>query len=841
MITLPIWSRRSSYLGIVCLLLLAAFVIAQTQFDTIDTITGTGDSGYSSGDGVASSAQIELTYSIAADGFGNVYIADSWNHRIRKVTPDGSIENFAGDGTPGSSGENGPATAARLKFPRGLAVDASGSVFVSDSGNGVIRKIGTDGVIRIVAGNGQIGYQGDGGPATGASFRVPRGLAVDAGGNLYIADSFNARIRKVGTDGQISTFAGTGRFARSGDGGPATEANIGFVHGLAFDANGNLYFSDTYNHCIRRITADGIIDTVAGTGEAGFSGDSGPAASAALNLPRGLSFDAAGNLFFADSGNNRVRKVTPAGIISTVAGDGTSGFAGDGGLAISAQLQSPVAVALDAAGNLLVADSLNYRIRKITLSADTGPAGTESFSVTDRGAASTASRGISATTTVGYARIRPDDGSTTPSGVAIFGFTQNGVLVTEAGVPAAALVEEGRIFAEVDGPIGTGLAIANPNDVSATISFYFTDTDGTDFGSGSLTLEANEHISKFLNEAPFNSGESVLGTFTFTSSIPVAAIALRTFVNERDDFLITTLPVASLSPESAETIYFPQYADGGGATTEVVLVNPTNATISGTVQFWGQGSDQNAAEPVSLALDDGSTGSEFNYSIPPRSSTRLRTANPEGSATAGSVRVTRSAGTSSPSGVAIFSINNLEGFIVSQASVAALPVGTAFRLYVEALGTPGQIGSLRSGLAITDTSSSSNTITLELTSLDGTTVGEAQVLSLPPSGHISRFLDELFSLSDDFSGVLRITSSSQIAMVGLRGRTNERGDFLLTTTPPSNEADASTSADLFFPQIADSGGWTTQFVLFSGSAGQASSGTLDFFNTDGNALDLALQ
>ena len=463
----------------------------------------------------------------------------------------------------------------------------------------------------------------------------------------------------------------------------------------------------------------------------------------------------------------------------------------------------------------------------------------QTFSVPDRGATSRSSQGPSATTTVGYARIRPDEGGTTPSGVAIFGFTQNGVLVTEAGVPTAALVEEGRIFAEVNGPIGTGLAIANPNDDSATISFYFTDISGTDFGSGSLTLGANEHISKFLNEDPFNGGESVLGTFTFTSSVPVAAIALRTFINERGEFLITTLPVAPLSPESEETIYFPQYADGGGFTTQVVLVNPTNATISGTVQFWGQGSGQTPAEPVSLALDDGPTGSEFSYAIPPRGSKRLRTANPAGATSVGSVRVTRSDGTSSPSGVAIFSFKPGE-FTVSEAGVAALPVGTAFRLYVEALGTPGQVGSVRSGLAITDTSSSSNTITLELTSLDGSTVAEAQVLSLPPSGHISKFLDELFSLPDDFSGVLRVTSSSEIAIVGLRGRTNERGDFLLTTTPPANEADPSTTADRFFPQIADSGGWTTQFVLFSGIAGQASSGTLQFFDPSGDAFGLTL-
>ena len=464
--------------------------------------------------------------------------------------------------------------------------------------------------------------------------------------------------------------------------------------------------------------------------------------------------------------------------------------------------------------------------------------GTETFSITDRGATLNFSQGVSATTTVGYGRIRPDSGMTTPSGLAIFGFTQNGVLVAEAAVPAAAPIQQGRIFAEVNGPVNTGLAIANPNDVDATISFYFTNLEGTNFGEGSLTLGANQQTAKFLDQDPFN-GVSILGTFTFTSSVPVSAVALRGCTNQRSEFLITTLPVAPLSSASSDTIYFPHFADGGGWTTQVILVNPTDATITGKVEFLGQGSPTTAAAPVTLTLADALTGSSFPYAIAPRTSKRFTTSNPAGSVSVGSVRATPDSGSSTPSGLGVFSLTN-GGVTVSEAGVPSLPTGSAFRVYVEALGATGQVGSVRSGLAVTDTSATENTVTLELTSLDGSTVGTAETLSLPSSGQVARFIDELFTLPANFSGVLRVTSTSDIAIVGLRGRTNERSDFLITTTPPSNEVRTPGSADAYFPHIADSGGWATQFVLFSGTAGQTSAGTLSFIDQAGGPLDLSV-
>ena len=464
---------------------------------------------------------------------------------------------------------------------------------------------------------------------------------------------------------------------------------------------------------------------------------------------------------------------------------------------------------------------------------------TESFSISDRGGLSVSSQGTFDNTTVGYAGIRPDEGMTTPSGVAIFGLTQNGVLITEAGVPAVTLVQEGRMFAEVGGPVNTGVAFANPNDVDATINFLFTDTSGVNFGSGNFQLAANQQTAKFLNEEPFNGGSSVLGTFTFTSSVPISVVALRGFTNEQSDFLMTTLPVAPLSSTSSETVYFPHFADGSGWTTQVVLVNPTDSTMTGIVQFLGQGSGPTAATPVSLMLNDGSSGSSFPYSIPERSSQRFTTSNPAGTVSVGSVRATPNGGSTTPSGLVIFSFVS-GGVTVSEAGVPALPEGAAFRVYVEASGTPTQIGSVRSGVAITDTSGSSNAVTLEVTDLAGVLAAAPETISIPPSGHVARFLDELFSLSSDFSGVLRVASTSNVAIAGLRLRINERGETKMTTVPPSDEVSATTSAARYFSHIVDSEGWSTQFVVFSGAAGQTSSGMLQFFDQTGDALNLSV-
>ena len=434
---------------------------------------------------------------------------------------------------------------------------------------------------------------------------------------------------------------------------------------------------------------------------------------------------------------------------------------------------------------------------------------------------------------------------TTPSGIAIIGYSPGGVLIAEAGVPASELVREGRIFAEVNGPVNTGLAIANPNDAPATIDFYFTGADGARFAEGAYVLDAGRQISKFLNEAPFNGGDKLSGTFTFTSSLPIAVIALRGFTNRDGEFLMTTLPVAPLAtpltPFTTDTayrgtVYFPHFADGSGWATQVILVNPTVRAITGTVEFLGQGSATTAAAPAVRTLEDGRTGSSFDYSIPPNGSYRIVTSNPSGGVAVGSVRAIPDDGHRAPSGLVIFSFASA-GKTVLEAGVPALAAGSAFRVYVESSGMPEQIGSIRTGLAITNAADTANTVTLEVTNLDGTLAAPPAPLTLPPSGQVSRFIDELFdSLPPNFSGVLRVTSTAEVAIVGLRLRYNRRGELKMTTTPPSDETGPPIMMDRFFPHIVDSAGWSTQFILFSGTAGQSAAGSLRFFDYTGRPL-----
>jgi sugar lactone lactonase YvrE len=261
-------------------------------------------------------------------------------------------------------GDNGPAISAQLSDPGALALDSAGNLYIADSDNSRIRKV-SNGVIATVAGDGTFGFSGDYGPATSAQLYCPTGVVVDSAGNLYIADIFNSRIRKV-SNGVITTVAGSG--SSFGDDGPATGAQLYRPHGVAVDSAGNLYIADIDNNRIRKVS-NGLITTVAGGGSS--LGDYGPATSAQLNGPYGVAVDLAGNLYVADASNHRLRKVTN-GVITTVAGNGTQGFSGDGGPATSAQLNQPTGAAADASGNLLIADSANKRVRRLVASSASG-------------------------------------------------------------------------------------------------------------------------------------------------------------------------------------------------------------------------------------------------------------------------------------------------------------------------------------------------------------------------------------------------------------------------------------------------------------------------------------
>ena len=329
----------------------------------ISTVAGSGEwGGYGGDGGPALQARLLAPSGVAADGAGNLYIADKWNHRIRKVDAAGVISTVAGTGENGYSGDGGAAVRAQLAFPLGAAADGAGNLYIVDAGNNRIRKVDAAGAISTAAGSGDVG---DGGSAVRAWLGFPGGVAADGAGNLYIADTFNERIRKVDAAGVISTVAGSGERGYAGDGGPALQARLASPLSAAADGAGNLYFVDAGNHCVRKVDAAGAVSTVAGSGRYGYGGDGGPALRARLAFPRGAALDEAGNLYIADTENHRVRKVDAAGVISTVAGTGKGGSSGDGGPAVRAQLAFPWGVAADGAGNLYIADRNNHRIRKV--------------------------------------------------------------------------------------------------------------------------------------------------------------------------------------------------------------------------------------------------------------------------------------------------------------------------------------------------------------------------------------------------------------------------------------------------------------------------------------------
>jgi gliding motility-associated-like protein len=339
----------------------------------ITTVAGSGGTGFSGDGGPATSAQFSNPISVAVDASGNMYVADYYNHRLRKIDGvTGIITTIAGNGTAGFSGDGGLAVTAQINNPSDIIVDAAGNIYFVDSQNFRVRKIdGVTGIISTVAGNGMASYAGETILALNAGLYYPNGLAVDAN-NLYISLFSKQRICKVDlVTGILSTIGGTGANGFSGDGGPAINASFAFPAGLSVSQSGEVYIADYNNNRIRKIDAAGIVTTVAGNGIAAFSGDGILATNASINLPTGVAVDAAGNIFIADRNNARIRKVTAStGIIATVAGSGNYGFGGDGSAAISpcVKLADPHKVRLDATGNMFISDQSNNRIRKVDLS-----------------------------------------------------------------------------------------------------------------------------------------------------------------------------------------------------------------------------------------------------------------------------------------------------------------------------------------------------------------------------------------------------------------------------------------------------------------------------------------
>ena len=339
----------------------------------ITTVAGTPQGyGYSGDGGAATQAEIGYVQAVAVDAAGNLYLADTDDSVIRIVAAaTGIINTYAGNGGYADSGDGGLAINAGLGYPQGVAADGQGNLYIADVDNNSIRRVdGATKIITTVAGNGTSGFAGDGGPATQAEVAYPYGVAVDANGDLYIADEGNNRIRQVNPSGTISSVAGNGLLAPTNNGALANTVPLSYPSGVAVDASGNVFFVDAEGNQIREVrAADGTLATVVGTGQNGYTGDGGPAASAALNYPQNIAFNQQGDLFIADGGNQVIRRVDHAsGVITTVAGNGTYAYDnnGDGGPATSASLANPTALACDSTGNLYIAEQYPGYVRKVT-------------------------------------------------------------------------------------------------------------------------------------------------------------------------------------------------------------------------------------------------------------------------------------------------------------------------------------------------------------------------------------------------------------------------------------------------------------------------------------------
>jgi hypothetical protein len=564
-ITYTLWVLLAAYST-------AAQAQSQAPQFTISTVAGNGTAGFTGDGGPATSAEINTPYMAAADSAGNLYIADFNNNRIRKVTPAGVITTVIGTGVAGFSGDNGSAATAQLYRPSSVFFDPGGNLFIADQFNNRVRKVTPTGIITTVAGSARQGYCGDGGPATSACLNGPIDAVTDSSGNLFIAEFGSNAVRKVNASGIITTVAGgntTGGY--SGDGGGATAASLNGPTGVAVSATGDLYVGDGGNERIRRVTG-GIITTVAGNGQAGYSGDGGPATAASLNFPGRIRLDALGNLYITDGRNNRIRVVLASdSTIVTVAGNGTSGNTGDGGPATSAEIGAG-GLSVTASGSIY-----DCSINKIRLLAPATPGAVAPTNVlpqlafgggwysalyfTNLSSASVSfpvnligddgnpltvpSLGSSSTTVTlaprGTATIAlPNSGALVegyvtvalPAGVTGYGVVRQsvpGIADQEAVVPLSGVTATTSTLLFDETNYITGVAVVNLASANATITVNAHDAQGNPLGSGTISLGPNAKTEAALRNISGLAGiVGNVGSVDFTvTSGNLAVLGLR--------------------------------------------------------------------------------------------------------------------------------------------------------------------------------------------------------------------------------------------------------------------------------------------------------------------------
>ena len=782
-----------------------------TAAGTITTIAGTGEYGYGGDGGPAVDAQLSRPWGVAVDGEGNLYIADSSDHRIRKVDSSGFITTIAGTGASKFGGDGGPAVDAQLSSPTGMTVDDEGNLYIADYNNRRIRKVDSSGVITTIAGSwfpGRNCFGGDGGPATQAGLCYPYDVAVDGAGNVYIADRLSHRIRKVDTSGIISTIAGSRYYGGyGGDGGPATQARLNDPAGVTVDIAGNIYIADTVNRRIRKVDTSGIITTIAGSGQSVYyfrdAGDGGPATDAAISHPYNVTVDGAGNLYITDSSHRRIRKVDSSGTINTIAGGGQRGVVGDGGPATDAYLNRPRGLALDSVGNLYIAEEDGHRVRVVNTKPLLTGGPTYYFShlavgqkwqttityinyssqevrcttefLSDQGTplmVSFADKGtvpsrtdvllpggsvhqetnveLSAPLAAGWARATCSG----PVKASLLFRLHNseGVPIAEGGVNAAVVPAKRFVtFAEqAAGQSGTGVAYANPSSTEALITFTAKDAAGQTLASENLTVLPGGHGAQ--NMASLFGLPGFSGSLEVTSTEPIVSLSL----NAEAAPVFSSLPPGE--PDAAAqrptTYYFPHLAVGASWQTTLTYINDSSREVACVTEFL---SDHGT--PLMVSFPGRGTVMARTDVLPPGGSVHEQT-----DVDLGSMLVpgwAKAACTGPVKASLLFRQYNSEGIPVAEAGVNATAVpATRFVTFAEQ-----EEGMTGTAVAYANPSETAAHVTFTAKDTEGQTLASV-VRTLLSEGHDAQVMSALFGFTN-FIGSLEITSTEPIVSLSL--------------------------------------------------------------------------
>jgi sugar lactone lactonase YvrE len=702
----------------------ATYAITASSPYLIDTIAGNGKAGYTGNSGAATNAALNGPTDTAVDASGNIFIADSANDVIRKITAAGIISTYAGNGTAGYGGDGASAIVAELNGPSGVAIDSSGNLYIADTGNNRIRKVTTAGIISTYAGNGTASYAGDGGAATSSTLNGPAGMTFDSSGNLYISEINNNVIRKVtaATVAQptpiISTFAGNGVSGYSGDGGVATKAQLTNPSAVAVDSNNNVYIADTGNSVIRKVSTAGIISNFAGDGLMDFSGQGVPATSAELYGPQGVVADAAGNVYIADTQNNCIRVVNSAGIITIFAGTGVAGFSGDGGAASTAQMSSPNQVKLDSHGNIYIADYANNRIRKIELPAPTVTA-TPTFSVA-AGTYSTSQSLTLADATPGAVIYFTTDGSTpttsstkytsainvasteTIKAIAVATGYTNSPVASAAYTISASTGTATPAFSPAPGTYSAAQAVTITDGTAGATIHYTVNGSTPVSSSATYTAPITVSASETINAIAISSGgvKSTVASAAYVISKPVTPVftpPAGTYSAAQSITITESTPGTTIyyttngsTPVSSSTKYTEPIAVSGSITINAIAINsggvkspvataayviakpvaPVFSPVAGTY-----------SGPQSVTITDATAGTTIYYTtngaVPVSSSTRYT----------GAIAVVAS---ETIKAIAI-TASGIKSPVATAAYVIAKPVAPAFSPIAGTYGSPQSV------------------------------------------------------------------------------------------------------------------------------------------------------